>query len=111
MNFGLAAEQAKSEGYKVEVSLQNLKVIAFSQLRAFQKKMTGSPLQTVIVGEDCALPPPRGIAGRRGLAGTVLIHKVLSTFSFITLNAVHSSVFSVHLLSHFCYYIFSNCNV
>lgn len=30
----------------------------------------------VIVGDDCALPPPRGIAGRRGLAGTVLVHKV-----------------------------------
>ncbi|XP_042961985.1 putative 3,4-dihydroxy-2-butanone kinase isoform X4 [Carya illinoinensis] len=51
LNFGLAAEQAKSEGYKVE---------------------------TVIVGDDCALPPPRGIAGRRGLAGTILIHKVTS---------------------------------
>ncbi|KAK7314696.1 hypothetical protein VNO77_33223 [Canavalia gladiata] len=49
LNFGLAAELAKSEGYKVE---------------------------TVIVGDDCALPPPRGIAGRRGLAGTILVHKV-----------------------------------
>ncbi|EHA8587946.1 putative 3,4-dihydroxy-2-butanone kinase [Cocos nucifera] len=49
LNFGLAAEQAKSEGYKVEM---------------------------VIVGDDCALPPPRGIAGRRGLAGTVLVSKV-----------------------------------
>ncbi|KAJ4762660.1 Dihydroxyacetone kinase [Rhynchospora pubera] len=49
LNFGLAAEQAKSEGYKVEM---------------------------VIVGDDCALPPPRGIAGRRGLAGTILVHKV-----------------------------------
>ncbi|XP_040998483.1 putative 3,4-dihydroxy-2-butanone kinase [Juglans microcarpa x Juglans regia] len=49
LNFGLAAEQAKSEGYKVE---------------------------TVIVGDDCALPPPRGIVGRRGLAGTILVHKV-----------------------------------
>ncbi|RZC02370.1 putative 3,4-dihydroxy-2-butanone kinase isoform D [Glycine soja] len=49
LNFGLAAEIAKSEGYKVE---------------------------TVIVGDDCALPPPRGIAGRRGLAGTILVHKV-----------------------------------
>ncbi|WMV35526.1 hypothetical protein MTR67_028911 [Solanum verrucosum] len=48
LNFGLAAEQAKSEGYKVEM---------------------------VIVGDDCALPPPRGIAGRRGLAGTLLVHK------------------------------------
>lgn len=35
-------------------------------------------LQTVIVGDDCALPPPRGIAGRRGLAGTILVNKVLS---------------------------------
>ncbi|KAL2630291.1 hypothetical protein R1flu_014977 [Riccia fluitans] len=49
LNFGLAAEQAKADGYKVEV---------------------------VIVGDDCALPPPRGIAGRRGLAGTLFVHKV-----------------------------------
>ncbi|CAH2036110.1 unnamed protein product [Thlaspi arvense] len=49
LNFGLAAEQAKTEGFEVE---------------------------TVIVGDDCALPPPRGIAGRRGLAGTILVHKV-----------------------------------
>ncbi|KAI8012459.1 hypothetical protein LOK49_LG06G00172 [Camellia lanceoleosa] len=48
LNFGLAAEQAKSEGYKVEM---------------------------VIVGDDCALPPPRGIVGRRGLAGTILVNK------------------------------------
>lgn len=31
----------------------------------------------VIVGDDCALPPRRGIVGRRGLAGTVLVNKVL----------------------------------
>ncbi|KAE8705342.1 putative 3,4-dihydroxy-2-butanone kinase [Hibiscus syriacus] len=49
LNFGLAAEQARSEGYKIE---------------------------TVIVGDDRALPPPRGIAGRRGLAGTILVNKV-----------------------------------
>ncbi|KAG2546303.1 putative 3,4-dihydroxy-2-butanone kinase isoform X3 [Panicum virgatum] len=49
LNFGLAAEEAKSEGYKVEM---------------------------VIVGDDCALPPTRGIAGRRGLAGTILVNKV-----------------------------------
>ncbi|KAK7353496.1 hypothetical protein VNO80_18944 [Phaseolus coccineus] len=30
-------------------------------------------VKTVIVGDDYALPPPRGIAGRRGLVGTVLI--------------------------------------
>ncbi|KAB2073202.1 hypothetical protein ES319_A07G068100v1 [Gossypium barbadense] len=49
LNFGLAAEQARSEGYKIE---------------------------TVIVGDDCALPKSQGIAGRRGLAGTILVNKV-----------------------------------
>jgi dihydroxyacetone kinase len=34
-------------------------------------------MQMVIVGDDCALPPCRGIIGRRGLAGTVLVNKVL----------------------------------
>ncbi|KAJ7975297.1 Dihydroxyacetone kinase [Quillaja saponaria] len=53
LNFGLAAEQAKPEEFEY-----------FNNV------------QTVIVGDDCVLPPPRGIAGRRGLAGTVLIHKV-----------------------------------
>lgn len=41
IHFGLAAEQATSEGYKVEM---------------------------VVVGEDCAISHP-GLAGRRGLAG------------------------------------------
>lgn len=48
IHFGLAAEQAKAEGYKVEM---------------------------VVVGEDCAIEKP-GLAGRRGLAGTVLVHKI-----------------------------------
>jgi len=31
----------------------------------------------VIVGDDCAFtPPPRGPVGRRGLAGTLFVHKV-----------------------------------
>ncbi|KEH26784.1 putative phosphotransferase with an alcohol group as acceptor, FAD-AMP lyase (cyclizing) [Medicago truncatula] len=49
LNFGSAAEQAKSEGYKVE---------------------------SVIVADDCAIPPPLEMVGRRGLAGTILVHKV-----------------------------------
>ncbi|KAB2041294.1 hypothetical protein ES319_D02G138400v1 [Gossypium barbadense] len=49
LNFGLAGEQARSEGYKIE---------------------------TVIVGDDCALPPLLGIAGRRGLAGTIFVNKI-----------------------------------
>ena len=50
LNFGLAAERAKLEGYEVEM---------------------------VIVSDDCALSEDKvGIAGRRGLAGTLFVHKV-----------------------------------
>lgn len=50
MNFGIALEQARSEGMNVTM---------------------------VIVGEDCALPDTgNSVAGRRGLCGTVLVHKV-----------------------------------
>ncbi len=49
LQFGLAAETAKAEGYKVEM---------------------------VLVGDDCALPG-QGIAGRRGIAGTVMVTKVI----------------------------------
>jgi dihydroxyacetone kinase len=48
--FGLACEQAKAAGLQVEL---------------------------VVVGDDCALADRGlGIAGRRGVAGTVLVHKV-----------------------------------
>jgi triose/dihydroxyacetone kinase / FAD-AMP lyase (cyclizing) len=49
LNFGLAAELARAEGIAVEM---------------------------VIVGDDVALEADGDHAGRRGLAGTVLIHKV-----------------------------------
>jgi len=48
LHFGLAAEQAKAEGLKVEM---------------------------VPVGDDLAIEEP-GLAGRRGLAGTILVNKV-----------------------------------
>eukprot|EP00955_Chlamydomonas_euryale_P063354 358641-Chlamydomonas_euryale.AAC.4 len=51
LHFGLAAEQAKAEGFNVEM---------------------------VVVGEDVAIDSP-GIAGRRGLAATALVHKVCRT--------------------------------
>lgn len=44
----------------------------------------------MIVGDDCALPPPRGISGRRGLAGTVLVHKVLTLPSSLLSLYLHS---------------------
>ena len=49
LNFGLAGEIARAEGIPVEV---------------------------VVVGDDVALSADGGHAGRRGLAGTVLVHKI-----------------------------------
>ncbi|OWJ63739.1 dihydroxyacetone kinase subunit DhaL [Inquilinus limosus] len=49
INFGVAAEMARAEGISVE---------------------------TVIVDDDAALGTAEGTAGRRGIAGTVLIHKI-----------------------------------
>jgi len=49
LNFGQAAEMAKSQGIAVE---------------------------TVIVGDDCAIPRSKSKSGRRGLAGTLFVHKI-----------------------------------
>jgi dihydroxyacetone kinase len=55
LNFGMAAERAKQEGIKVDM---------------------------VIVNEDCALSSVDKTAGRRGLCGTVIIHKVSETVKY-----------------------------
>jgi triose/dihydroxyacetone kinase / FAD-AMP lyase (cyclizing) len=49
LNFGMALEKAKSEGIAVKM---------------------------VIVDDDVALPPGKGITGGRGIAGTIFVHKV-----------------------------------
>jgi dihydroxyacetone kinase len=49
LNFGLAAELARAEGI---------------------------PVETVTVADDVALAASPGHAGRRGLAGTILVHKI-----------------------------------
>ncbi|KAL6525374.1 hypothetical protein OROHE_015681 [Orobanche hederae] len=36
----------------------------------------GYKVEVVIVGDDCAQQPPRGISGRRGSDGTILVHKI-----------------------------------
>lgn len=56
LNFGLALEEAKMEGIPVEM---------------------------IIIADDCAFTKQKK-AGRRGLCGTVLIHKV----SLCTLNSL-----------------------
>ncbi|XP_003388110.2 PREDICTED: triokinase/FMN cyclase-like, partial [Amphimedon queenslandica] len=50
LNFGIAAERAKSE--------------------------LGLDVRMIIVGEDTALPSTGKSAGRRGLCGTILVHKI-----------------------------------
>uniref|UniRef100_A0A3B4FH45 Triokinase/FMN cyclase n=1 Tax=Pundamilia nyererei TaxID=303518 RepID=A0A3B4FH45_9CICH len=62
LNFGLAAEQARNQGVAVDM---------------------------VIVAEDCAFDQPSK-AGRRGLCGTVFIHKVHNN-SLIDLHEAHLS--------------------
>ena len=50
INFGLAAEQAKCEGIPVEM---------------------------IVVSDDCGVVPhANSVSGRRGIAGTVFVHKV-----------------------------------
>ena len=48
LNFGMATELARAEGYDVEM---------------------------VTVADDCAMERQKGITGARGVAGTVLVHK------------------------------------
>ena len=64
LQFGLAAENAKAEGFKVEM---------------------------VLIGDDCSLPG-EGIAGRRGIAGTVLIAKVKLTMQESLLCYKHATI-------------------
>mmetsp|Transcript_5846 Transcript_5846/g.11434 ORF Transcript_5846/g.11434 Transcript_5846/m.11434 type:complete len:592 (-) Transcript_5846:165-1940(-) len=49
LNFGVAAERAN---------------------------LLGIPVRTIVVADDCALPRTKGVTGARGLAGTVLVHKI-----------------------------------
>jgi triose/dihydroxyacetone kinase / FAD-AMP lyase (cyclizing) len=45
----------------------------YAQERA---KAEGLNVKMLIVGDDCALPKKKGITGRRGIAGTILVQKV-----------------------------------
>jgi dihydroxyacetone kinase len=54
LNFGMALEKAKQEG--------------------IHGKM-------IIVDDDCALAPGKGITGGRGIAGTVLVHKICGSLA------------------------------
>ena len=49
LNFGMAVERANQEGI---------------------------PTNMIVIADDCAIPRTKGITGARGVAGTVLIHKI-----------------------------------
>ena len=44
-------------------------------------------MEMVLVGDDCSLPG-QGIAGRRGIAGLIMVSKVLGLFLIIS-STVH----------------------
>jgi dihydroxyacetone kinase len=54
LNFGVALEKAKQEGYLVKM---------------------------IIVDDDSALPTGKGITGGRGLAGTIFVHKIAGSLA------------------------------
>ena len=56
INFGLAVERGKAEGLSWDM---------------------------VVIGEDCALQSHDKTAGRRGLCGTVILHKVSEKSTFM----------------------------
>ena len=49
LNFGMAVERANQEGISTNM---------------------------IVIADDCAIPRTKGITGARGVAGTVLIHKI-----------------------------------
>lgn len=63
LNFGMACEMANQEGI---------------------------PCRMVVVADDCALPRTKGITGARGVAGTVLVHKIAGAAAKAgkTMNAI-----------------------
>eukprot|EP00037_Helgoeca_nana_P030497 m.377545 g.377545 ORF g.377545 m.377545 type:complete len:239 (-) comp28206_c0_seq4:1591-2307(-) len=69
LNFGLALEKARADGLDVEM---------------------------VVVADDCALPRDKGITGRRGVAGTVFVHKVAGAAAEtgLPLDSVHAEAMS-----------------
>lgn len=72
LNFGLAAEIAKSKyGYRVEI---------------------------VLVDDDCAIENYRKAVGRRGLAGTILIHKIAGAMAEMGADLTTIHTFCYELL-------------
>jgi dihydroxyacetone kinase len=50
------------------------------------------PVRTIVVADDCALPRQKGVTGARGVAGTVLVHKITGAAAAagLTLDECHA---------------------
>ena len=53
---------------------------------------TACPVRTIVVADDCALPRTKGVTGARGVAGTVLVHKITGAAAAagLDLDACHA---------------------
>lgn len=72
LNFGIAVEQCRSEGIPVEM---------------------------LVVGDDVTLPRSKGITGRRGLAGTVLVHKIIGAAAAQGMNLTQLVQLGQHVVN------------
>ena len=69
LNFGLALERAKAKGIKVKFSL-------FSMAHKLTKNFDFFKIDMILNDDDCAESGRDKTAGRRGLAGLILLLKV-----------------------------------
>lgn len=78
----LAAVRAASTGQGVLLIVKNYTGDRLNFGMAVEKaNQEGIACQMVVVADDCALPRTKGITGARGVAGTVLVHKVAGAAS------------------------------
>jgi triose/dihydroxyacetone kinase / FAD-AMP lyase (cyclizing) len=81
LNSGLAVERAKAEGIKVEM---------------------------VVVGDDVGVGRKQGgLVGRRGLAGTIFVHKIVGALAAKKYYYVFSLIRNCYYL-HYCYFILTS---
>ena len=81
LNFGLAAERAKAEGIRAEI---------------------------VVVGDDVGVGRKQGgLVGKRGLAGTIFVHKIVGALAAKKYYYICSLIGNFYYLS--CYFIIFIC--
>ena len=56
-------------------------VLNFTLAAKKANNLYGRDVRIVVVGDDCAVPLQKGITGRRGVAGTIFVHKCAGALS------------------------------